>query len=126
MKFYYEATAQCFYDGTEKFLCEGDCELRKKDIVAIEIRGEITTAIIQNSKDELEALLSDETPREIIQKIEVAEYLIKKENKTKKLLLLREMEEKCKEVKLLETLKKYSDRDEDMKMLYNSFEKLGE
>lgn len=124
MPFYYEATSHDFLDGSEKLLCSSLISLEKKDIVVLELRERFVTARIQNSVEELSALLSDEKPIEIIQKIEIRDYLQKKENKTKRLLLINEMEEKCKEVKLMETLKKYSERDEEMKSLYDSYFKL--
>ncbi|MEG3039463.1 MAG: hypothetical protein RR788_04095 [Erysipelotrichaceae bacterium] len=124
MIFYYEATATSFYDGEEKFLCSCNQLLEKKDYVVVEIENEFMVARIKNKVDELEAMLSGANSKEVIQKIEMKEYFVKKENKVKRLLLLSEMEEKCKEVKMLETLKKYSDRDEDMKAMYEQFENL--
>lgn len=124
MKFYYEATSDVFCDGEEKFVCVSSEELAKRDVTVLEIRGKFCIAIIANAMDELDALLMESNPKEVIQKVFVKDYLDRKTKKTKRLLLQQELEEKCKEVKMIETLKKFSKCDDEMKAMFDKFEEL--
>ncbi|MEG0359269.1 MAG: hypothetical protein RR598_08395 [Anaerorhabdus sp.] len=125
MKYYFEAVSKSYYDEEEVIICFTHEECKKKDLVVLEMNGNFIIASLQKTLEELDVLVANVRPKEIIQKVEVADYLTRKKNQTRRLLLVQEMEEKCKEVKMMETLKKYSDRDEDMKAMYESFKKLG-
>ena len=68
--------------------------------------------------------LQDVTTITTLTKVEIAEYLRGKEAEVNRAMLLREMEDLSKEVKMVEQMKKCAAHDSRMQELLNRFEAL--
>lgn len=124
MNFYYDILVNEGYgyedEDTREVLCFSSNKLMPKDFVVIEFNEQLIVAKVKKSVDKLEALTSRCTPREIIQKVEITEYQKRKNNELQRTLLIQQMNDKMSEVKMMEQLKKYSDKP-GMAELYEAF-----
>lgn len=122
MKFYYAAIYTDLYgDDERQFYCSYTNELKKGDVVVIEYNNHFIVCIIQEPIDELTVHAQQLDVRIVLGQIEVSEYMKAKENTIKKQVLLNEMEERAKTVKLMENMKKLSNTDSEMARLYELF-----
>lgn len=123
MKFYYVCESQ---ENEREYVCCHNAELKTKDFIAIEVSQHFIIAKVGKRIDELDVLTNNYDAKEVIQAIDVSKYIANKEAKVKRILLMASLEDKCKEVKLLETLKKYSEKDDEMREMFSMFESLVE
>lgn len=126
MKNYYFLASHQDYD--ESFICSFREPLKPNAWIIVDLYGRgITTARINKAIDELRALTSNEEILEIIcSPQEIPEYEKRKEKRVQEVQLLRQMEEKSKEVALLEKFKKNSNVSPEFAELYNQYQKLHE
>ena len=125
MKFYYAAIyADLYGDDERQFYCTSEQKLAKGMIALIEYNGQFAACRIDEPIDELEVLTKKYDVRTILGVIDVTEYLKAKENIIKKQVLLNEMEERSKEVKLMENMKKFAGTDPQMAKLLEMFNDL--
>lgn len=106
------------------YVCSCEQKLKKQDVVVIEACSSFVTAVVEEMLEELDVLLGDYYPKEIIQFIDVTDYKKRKEALTKKALLRKQMNDRTKVVKELECFKKISGSDEIMKELLHQFNML--
>lgn len=106
------------------YVCSCEQKLKKQDVVVIEACSSFVTAVVEEMLEELDVLLGDYCPKEIIQFIDVTDYKKRKEALTKKALLRKQMNDRTKVVKELECFRKISGSDEIMKELLHQFNML--
>lgn len=106
------------------YVCSCEQKLKKQDVVVIEACSSFVTAVVEEMLEELDVLLGDYCPKEIIQFIDVTDYKKRKEALTKKALLRKQMNDRTKVVKELECFRKLSGSDEIMKELLHQFNML--
>ncbi len=117
-KFYYAAVYCDVYGDDERDLVVVHVgELKHGDIVVVELSKKFVTATIVEPIDELDIIVRRISSLQVITKVEVKEYLKKKEAIVKRASIIEELEAKSKEVKLLENLKKIATNDEDMQAM---------
>ena len=126
MKFYYACIYKHLYEEDEDIMltCSYSQELKKEDIVVIEYCNKFIAVSIKNQLDELTVIAKRHDVREVLAKVETSEYSKKKENTIKRQQLLNQMEEKSKEVKLIENMKKCASNDPDMAKMLELFNEL--
>lgn len=123
MKNYYQA--KCSNAYTEEgylFLCSSEQKLKKDDCVVVELDSEVSLAYITKSIDELKALTSGNEVNTIIQFVDLSVYKQQREGRLQKAILIERLEGKLREVKLIETFKKYADKDSEMQALMEMFQ----
>lgn len=130
MKFYYNAIFTLpFEDEQRTCLCSSKIELAKGDCIILDLGAEVRihVAYVKCKVDELEALTKgrDETIREVIQVVtELKDYLKKKENLAKSIIIRDKIEEKAKEVKFIENMRKLSSSDPELAAELALYQKL--
>ena len=80
-----------------------------------------TTATIVEKVEEYIALSNKNEIEQIICTVDMNEYKKRLHAKNKKALILRKMQDQLSEVKLIETLKKYSEKDDSMRALMQEY-----
>ncbi|MDQ0361556.1 hypothetical protein [Breznakia pachnodae] len=120
MKYFY---AVC-EEGTQK-LYSSKVEVEKNDVVVIPpyydeedlpLCARVVTVI-----SSMKALTSVETPIEIIQKVDMDEYIEKVTKEKEDIILFNKMDSKMAELKKIEQLKKYASLDPEMKKMFDEY-----
>lgn len=125
MKFYYAAIYSDLYgDDERQFICSSETKLTKGTIIIIEYNNHFVTCVTDEPLDELEVLTKQYDVRQVLGHVDVTEYLKAKENIIKKQVLLNEMEERSKAVKLMESMKKLASADPQMAKMLEMFNNL--
>ena len=124
MKYYFAETCSTYDDDTCSCVCAFEGELKKDDIVVIDYNDHFITARIKEPCAELKILTGRYDYHNALTKVEIAEYLRGKEAEVNRAMLLREMEDLSKEVKMVEQMKKCAAHDSRMQELLNRFEAL--
>ena len=106
MKYYFAETCSTYDDDTCSCVRAFEGELKKDDIVVIDYNDHFITARIKEPCDELKILTGRYDYHNALTKVEIAEYLRGKEAEVNRAMLLREMEDLSKEVKMVEQMKK--------------------
>ena len=124
MKYNFAETCSTYDDDSCSCVCAFEGELKKDDIVGIDYNDHFITARIKEPCDELKILTGRYDYHNALTKVEIAEYLRGKEAEVNRAMLLREMEDLSKEVKMVEQMKKCAAHDSRMQELLNRFEAL--
>lgn len=123
--FYYNVTFKHVYDEDEiTILCKSDTEINSNLRIVIEFGSAYIVGKIDKPVDELTVITNRLPAYKVVACVDVSAYEKEKEEIIKKQRLLEVMEEKSKEVKLLDSLRKLADKDPDMKELLRKYEEL--
>lgn len=126
MKFYYQAKHLIPYEEDCVFLCAFERELKKDDCIVIDLGIDvgIVTAFIVRRIEELSALTSQEEIYEALEYVDLSAYRKAKQAEMQSNILLRKMQERMSDVKMIESIRKTSALDPDMAELFATFQKL--
>lgn len=124
MKYYFAQTCSCYDEDTTDCVCAYDGELKKGDIIVIDYNDNFVAAKVNEPCDELKVLTGRYDCKPALTKVEIAEYIVGKEAKVNRVMLLREMEDLSKEVKMVEQMKKCAVHDQRMKDMLAKYESL--
>lgn len=125
MKYFRVSVSSVFDEDNFDCVCGFDGELKKKDLVAFDYNGTYLIGEIFNIVDELDVLSGKVSACTAIQKIDVFEYEKKRKAKVQRAMLLKEMEDVSKEVKLVENMKKLAGHNDHMSEMMRRYEELG-
>ena len=108
-----------------KCLYESKFEVKKGDVVVVPpfYEDDELPKIAKVTKvlTEIQALTNPMQPIEIIQKVNMSEYILKLEKERDNRILLSKMKEKVSEIQLIEKMKKYANMDKEMASLFNEY-----
>lgn len=126
MKFYYQAKHLIPYEEDCVFLCTFECELKKDDCIVIDLGIDvgIVTAFIIRRIEELTALTSQEEIFEALEYVDLTAYRKAKQAEAQANILLRKMQDRMSNVKMIESIRKTSSLDPEMAELFATFQKL--
>lgn len=100
-----------------------ETKLEKEQVVVISDSYDCpVTAYTTERVEEYVALASDYEVEPIITIVDLKEYKKRIEAKNKRALVLKKMQEKMSEVKLIESLKKCAEKDDEMRALFKEFQ----
>ena len=124
--FYYATKYVPLYGEEEpqEFVCSSNEELKEGLYVVLETVGFYFLTRVCRQIDELEVIADNIKAREVIAVVDVSDYAKAKEKKIMKMKILDIMEERSKEVKLVEQMKKYAEKDDSMRELMKQYEAL--
>lgn len=126
MKYFRVIATSVFQDDAFDCVCGFEGELQKNSLIAFDYSGTYLIGKVCDIVDELDVLSGKYSAYTAIQKIDVAEYEKKRKAKVQRAMLLKELEDASKEVKLVESMKKLAGHDERMSKLMKRYEELGE
>lgn len=95
---------------------------KESTVVIPDSYGVPITAIVVEKVEEYIALSNDYEVEPIICVVDMKEYKKRLSDKNKKALVLKKMQDKMGEVKLIESLKKYAEKDDSMRALFKEYE----
>lgn len=124
MKYYFAQTCSCYNEDIIDCVCAYDGDLKKGDIIVIDYNDHFVTAQVTEPCDELKVLTGRYDSKNALIKVEVTEYVSGKEAEVNRAMLLREMEDLSKEVKMVEQMKKCAVHDPRMKEMLAKYESL--
>lgn len=111
----------CDYASSRVF--SSDVTLEKESVVVIpDSYGTPTTATVEEKVEEYIALASDYEVEPIICVVDMKAYKKRMNAKNKRAMVLKKMQDKMQEVKLVESLKKYAEKDDVMRTLFKEYE----
>lgn len=111
----------CDYASSRVF--SSDVTLEKESVVVIpDSFGTPTTATVEEKVEEYIALASDYEVEPIICVVDMKAYKKRMNAKNKRAMVLKKMQDKMQEVKLVESLKKYAEKDDVMRTLFKEYE----
>lgn len=111
----------CDYASSRVF--SSDVPLEKESVVVIpDSYGTPTTATVEEKVEEYIALASDYEVEPIICVVDMKAYKKRMNAKNKRAMVLKKMQDKMQEVKLVESLKKYAEKDDVMRTLFKEYE----
>lgn len=102
-------------------------EVKKGDIVIIENpcgQNPITAEVVLTNVSIQKALTVRYEIEEVIAVVDMTEYNAKREMKIQKTVLAEKLKDKMDQVKLVESFRKFSEKDDEMRELFKQFQEL--
>lgn len=125
MKYFMVKEIEYEESGERLFQYEGD--IKKDDVVVIpNYEDNPVTATVVRLVDSFMALTSHTRVQSIIAKVDMKAYKEKRDNEIKRALVLNKMQDKMSEVQLVEKLKKYAEKDDEMRELFKEYQSLND
>ena len=120
--FYYKVR---MYD--EEFACSrifsNEKPVEKESVVVVpDSYGEPSTAVVAEKVEEYIALSSDFDVEPFICIVDMKAYKARMNAKNKRAMVIKKMQDKMGEVKLIETFKTYAEKDDGMRTLFKEYQ----
>lgn len=111
-------------DYVSSRIFSSEVTIEKESVVVVpDSYGTPTTAVISEKVEEYIALSSDNDIEPVICVVDMKAYKQLVSSKNKRSMVLKKMQDKMSEVKLIESLKKCAEKDDEMRALFKEYEK---